>query len=229
MSIVVATDSDGVEHHIWAQRQAASCAVACLWMACSLVRQMSFAEGEWDLAWRLYRHIGNADALREPRAGAAPGGPMALDPNHPARRNNQNSFANMFARFGTLATQVTSLLGSEGIRVTAVPAQWQAPRLAGGALQGGSAVDPARLGQRQPAIVLIGWYRLVGGFTPVGGGMGGELRRNGGHFVTAVRRSSAGNIVYRDPWGGVLRERGPDRRYGRNGIIEQVLYLSPQR
>jgi hypothetical protein len=48
---------DSVKHtyQIWAQDQAQSCAVASIWMARSQARQQSFAETEWDLAWRFYQ------------------------------------------------------------------------------------------------------------------------------------------------------------------------------
>ena len=56
MTIVFRQDSKRNTYQIWAQEQPASCAVASIWMARSQARQMTFAEGEWDLAWRIYQH-----------------------------------------------------------------------------------------------------------------------------------------------------------------------------
>ena len=54
MTVSLATDSEGNTYQIWAQRQANSCAVASIWMARGIARQMSIDESEWELAHRMY-------------------------------------------------------------------------------------------------------------------------------------------------------------------------------
>ena len=54
--------------------------------------------------------------------------------------------------------------------------------------------------------------------------MGGS--RDGGHFVVAARRSNSAQIVFLDPWGGVLREVSNTSRYPGNGMIEEILYVN---
>ena len=139
MSIVFADDSDGYTHQIWAQRQANSCAVASIWMARGQAMQMTFNEGEWQLAWRMYGQVVQGMAL----VGPAPA-PMSLDPSsHPS---NQSTFENMFASFGTYMGQVAAALGNEGLKATAT------------AFSPGSTVDVTKLSETTPAIVLLGWY-----------------------------------------------------------------------
>ena len=57
MTILLRTDGDNYPHQIWAQEQAASCAVASIWMARNQARQQSVNETEWDVAWSIYKEI----------------------------------------------------------------------------------------------------------------------------------------------------------------------------
>lgn len=193
MSIVFANDSDGYTHQVWAQRQANSCAVASIWMARNQAKQMTFSEGEWELAWRIYGQVVQGMVLIP-----APPAPMSLDPgSHPA---NQSTFENMFASAGTFMGQVASALRNEGLTVSTT------------SFSPGSTVDPSRLSDTTPAIVLLGWYS--------------GTTRNGGHFIVASRVTGSGKVVYLDPWGGVLREMGVGPGYQGSGRFEQMAYIS---
>ena len=208
MSIVYRNDSIGNEHQIWAQRQANSCAVAAIWMARNQARQMSMAESEWDLAWRVYQHTVAGISWNSASSAGAPTGPMSIDPN--AYVADQSSFYNMFGSMGTFANQVAQALTSDGLQVTHRSNTGRARRL-----------NISRLGLRTPAIVLLGWYANIG--TP-------QMQRAGGHFIVAAGLAGS-RIVYLDPWGGLLYELPNNRRYRRNGagnlgIIEEVIYLS---
>lgn len=97
--------------------------------------------------------------------------------------------------------QVGQQLKNDGLRVTRLT---QFAR--------GTAVDPRRLSDTTPAIVLLGWYQ---GNT-----------RNGGHFIVASKRASSGQIVYLDPWGGRLIEMGAGPQYDGTGRFEQVMYIA---
>jgi hypothetical protein len=46
MTIHHRTDSDGVEHQIWAQQQANSCGIASLWMVPCLAAGQTISESE---------------------------------------------------------------------------------------------------------------------------------------------------------------------------------------
>lgn len=193
MSIVLTDDSDGYTHQLWAQRQAASCAVASIWMARGQAFQMSINEEEWELAWRIYSQVVRGMVLVP-----APPYPVSFDPQ--AHQANQNTFGNMFSRQGTYMSQVATALQNEGL--TAVTTNFSK----------GSTVDPSRLSETTPAIVLLGWYN--------------GATRNGGHFIVASKVTKSGNIVYLDPWGGVLREMGPGPNYQTTGQFEQMCYIS---
>lgn len=194
MTIQWRTDSDGMVHQIWAQRQAASCAVASIWMARNQARQMTFAEQEWALAWRIYHQVVEGVPL-------APSPPAAMSLYPAAHQNNQQSFGNMFSNAGTYMDQVAKALQNDGLKVTL-----KTP------FSPGTIIDPARLSDTTPAIVLLGWYN--------------QAKRAGGHFIVASRTSSAGTIVYLDPWGGVLSELGVGSQYQRTGRFEQIVYIS---
>ncbi len=202
MSIVYRTDSTGREHQIWAQRQANSCAVAAIWMARNQASQMSMEETEWELAWRIYQHTVEGIEWGRTSSANAPTGPMSIDPR--AYQSNQSSFYNMFGSFGTFAKQVAASLRSDGYTV-------------GHSKNSGTAqqINVAKIGPTQPAIVLVGWYS----------NQGGNVQRNGGHFVVAAGRAGT-RIVYLDPWGGNLYEFPNNARYQNNGLIEEVIYLS---
>ena len=110
----------------------------------------------------------------------------------------------MFGSFGTFARQVAMALRSDGFTVSHSTNSGTARQ-----------INLAKTGPTQPAIVLVGWYS----------NQGGNIQRNGGHFVSAAGR--AGNrIVYLDPWEGNLFEFQNNARYRSNGLIEEVVYLS---
>jgi hypothetical protein len=127
--------------------------------------------------------------------------PMTLNPA--AFGNNQNTFQNMFANFGTYMDQVATALTNDGLRVMLKTA-WTA---------GSAVVDKGRLSDTTPAIVLLGWYNAAN-------------KRNGGHFIVASRVASSGQIVYLNPWQGQLNELGAGPAYPGGGKFEQVVYIS---
>ncbi len=189
MTMMIRTDSDGIEHHVWAQRQTSSCAVASLMMAESLAKQMTPAAGEWDRAKQLYANIFPSN----PQGGT---GPMTFDASQYG--NDQSTFANMFANAGTFAQHVLGGLRRSGLTVE--------PRSGIGIT-----LIASRVTLTTPVVVLLGWY---------GGGS-----RAGGHFVVATRMNSGGQIVYLDPWGGVVKEIANNGTYPSNGRIEVALYV----
>lgn len=125
--------------------------------------------------------------------------PMSFYQN--AYQANQKTFGNMFARAGTFMDQVVAALKLDDLKITSQTAF--AP---------GTAVVASKLSDTTPAIVLLGWYN--------------KGQRNGGHFIVASRQTRSGNIVYLDPWGGVLRELGTGPQYQTAGRFEQVIYIS---
>ncbi len=135
MAIVYKDDSDRFTHQIWAQEQAASCAVASIWMARNLARQMTFAEDEWSLAWNIYSQV-----VQQMPLMPAPGA-VCFDPR--AYRNDQNSMGDMFSRFGTYMSQVAQKLNNDGLKTS---------------VTSGPTVIKSRLADDKPAIVLLGWY-----------------------------------------------------------------------
>jgi len=196
MTGVLRTDSDHYAHEVWAQEQANSCAVASIWMARNQARQMTINEEEWALAWKIYGQVVQGMALVP-----APPPPMSLNPS--AFRNNQKTFQNMFANFGSYMDQVATALVNDGLRVTSKTA-WTA---------GSAVVDPGKLSDTTPAIVLLGWYDA-------------KNKRNGGHFIVASRVVSSGKVVFLDPWQGQLRELGVGPAYPGGGRFEQLVYIS---
>ena len=141
MAIVMCRDSDNTLHQLWAQDQAATCAVASFWMARNQAKQMTVNQSEWALAWGMYQRVVQGMSLAPSPAPA----PMSLDPR--AHQNNQTSFGNMFSQAGTYMSQVAQVLRSDGLSVT---------HLTGFAP--GTTVQAARLSETTPAIVLLGWY-----------------------------------------------------------------------
>ena len=194
MTIHFRTDSDNLTHQVWEQQQASSCAVASIWMARNQAKQMTVNESEWDLAWRIYQQVVQSSDF-VPEAPA----PMSFNPG--SHQNDQNSFGNMFSRMGTFMNQVAQALRNDGLRITHQTS-----------FSPGSTVDPARLSDSTPAIVLLGWYN--------------GTTRNGGHFIVASRRTRTGKIVYLDPWRGQLRELGIGPVYQTTGRFEQIIYIS---
>ena len=141
MTIHYRKDSDGTIHQVWAQRQANSCAIASIWMARNQAKQMTSAESEWKLAWRMYhRVVLGMELSPEPPA------PMSL--SQAAHQRDQNTFGNMFANFGTYMRQVKKALENDGLKITG---QTRFKR--------GTVVDTSKLSDTTPAIVLLGWYR----------------------------------------------------------------------
>lgn len=207
MTIEYRTDSDGNGFQVWAQRQENSCAVACLWMAECQAKQMTVAEGEWEKAWKLYEHTVNNTPWTQSSSARAPTGPMSIDPS--AHASDQTTFYNMFSNFGTFAGQVATVLRREGLTVAPFSASSSTtpPQMS---------LATNRITTSTPAVVLLGWYNR---------GRAG-WRRTGGHFIVAARVNSRGQIVYLDPWGGVLNESPNNGRYQRNGYIEVALYVS---
>jgi len=117
VSIVMCRDSAGHTYQVWAQEQNASCAIASLWMARSQAKQQSFAEEEWELAWRVYQRV-VIGMPREFAADSAPPPPVCINPA--AVGNDQVTFYNMFGNFGTFAPQVVQALRSDGLKATQV-------------------------------------------------------------------------------------------------------------
>lgn len=197
MPVVFRTDSDNVRHQIWAQEQANSCAIASIWMARNQAKQMTFSQDEWSLAHQIYGQV-----VQGQRWVPRPPAPMSLNPA--AFQNNQDSFGNMFANFGTFMRQVAQALRNDGLKVTLV----SPPTL-------GVNIDPMKLGEAKPAIILLGWYTSAP-----------ALQRQGGHFVVATRVASNGRIVILDPWQGVINEVSAGPNYPGGGIFEEIAYLS---
>jgi len=194
MTVNYRTDSDGVTHQVWAQQQANSCAVASIWMARNQAKQMTSEEREWSLAWRLYHNVVQGMELAPEQPA-----PMSLDTS--THQSDQNSFGNMFARFGTFMGQVDQALKNDGLKVTQMTN-----------FSPGTTVDTSQLSDTTPAIVLLGWYN--------------GAQRNGGHFIVASRKTQSGKIVYLDPWGGRLLELGVGPQYQTTGRFEQVIYIT---
>lgn len=196
MTVSIATDSDNYAHQVWAQEQAATCAVASIWMARNQAKQQTSSEQEWDLAWRLYNRV----VLNTPvELTPYPPAPQSLDPS--AFKNDDKTFGNKFTHHGTTVPQLVTALKNDGLQVTSTTP-----------FKKGTAVDPSLLSDTTPAIVLLGWYS--------------GAKRNGGHFIVASRVTRKGTVVYLDPWGGVLREGDAGPNYQANGVFERIAYIS---
>jgi len=152
-------------------------------MARNQALQMTINQEEWALAWKIYGQVLQGMALVP-----APPTPVSLNPA--SFGNNQNTFQSMFANFGTYMDQVATALGNDGLRVTLKTA-WTA---------GSAVIDPGKLSDTTPAIVLLGWYDA-------------RNKRNGGHFIVASRVVSSGRVVFQDPWQGQLKELGVGPAY----------------
>lgn len=140
MTIIFRTDSDNFTHQVWAQQQAASCAVASIWMARNQAKQMTFNEAEWPLAWRLYcQVVQNMVLFPEPPP------PVSLNPG--AHKDDQNTFGNMFSTAGTYMYQVAQALKNDGLTVTHSTD-----------FSPGIPVVASKLSDNKPAIILLGWY-----------------------------------------------------------------------
>lgn len=139
MTVSLATDSEGNTYQIWAQRQANSCAVASIWMARGIARQMSIDESEWELAHRMY--YAAVAGMSVEGGPPPPGAPMTLDPD--SYDVNQSSMENTFASTGVYASQVADMLRHEGFNVRHMRARSVL----------GNWLTPTR-----PCIILVGWY-----------------------------------------------------------------------
>lgn len=198
MTIVFRQDSKRNTYQIWVQEQPSSCAIASIWMARSQAKSMSFAESEWELAWRIYRQVVvGMPAAFSATAWATPA-PLCLDSR--GTTSDQSTFRNMFGNFGTYARQVAQALQNDGLRATHTPAP----------------LDPTKLSQTTPAIILLGWYAQQ---------PDGTLQRNGGHFIVAATRNG-NRVVLLDPWDGALSELPNSSVYQSNGIYEEIIYVS---
>jgi len=199
--INIETDSHGRTYQIWKQDQPASCGVASAWMARGIVRQMSFAEEEWDLAQRVY--AGAVQNALAPAGGASTAGPMTMSPV--GQPNDQSSFASTFTRFGLFAGQVAAALRNEGITVEHQPLR---PT---DTFQHARTIEANKIAINKPAIAMVYW------------------RGGGAHFIV-VGRCTRSQVSYLDPWDGRVNELPNDSvyraRYGDVGAVGEILYLS---
>lgn len=149
MAIVMRSDSDNTVHQLWAQDQAATCAVASIWMARNQAKQMTVNQSEWALAWGIYQRVVQGMSLVPSPA------PISLNPS--AHQKNQATFGNMFSKEGTFMNQVALALRGDGLKVTHLTE-----------FSPGTLVQASRLSDTTPAIVLLGWYngneRIAGHF-----------------------------------------------------------------
>lgn len=191
--IVYRDDSDGQTHQVWQQNQLNSCGVACVWMARGAARRMSFVEGEWGLAQRVYRSaVGNALAP----LGANADGPMTFDPGQ--HTNDQNTMANAVARYGFFAAQLATALRGESLKARHVP------------LNGNRRSFETNLpGDGKPAIALVYWNgggghficavrRSTSGRIVVLDPWDGQLREigNTGFYNPGYNSGQIGEIIY---------------------------------
>ncbi|SDE28738.1 hypothetical protein SAMN05421538_105156 [Paracoccus isoporae] len=226
MTIHQRTDSDGITHQVWAQRQPASCAIASMWMAKSIAQQMTLAEGEWALAARTFSFVVKGFCLGEVALGdwnaVSIPAPQTFMPSSEKSRQNQNTMANMYGSFGTSVSQLIAALRAQSLRVelqeskhllhqllvTNTPSHHLEPL----ALP----VDPLKLSDDRPAISFLHWIY--------------QAHRVGGHFVVAAREARNGRIVFLEPWGGVVREVPNNGTYpgggAARGVFSTHLYLS---
>ncbi|MEM1141386.1 MAG: papain-like cysteine protease family protein [Pseudomonadota bacterium] len=178
MSYHLRTDSDGNVHGVVQQNQANNCVIASLMMIRNQVRQMSYAENQWNTMHRKYREV--VDTFAPP----TPVGPMTWNPASHA--NNQRTTANMFSNVGTYIPQVTSMLRTEGLKA----------RLA----RGNARLNPAALGLRTPAMVAVSW-RSGGGHAIVAAGVNNKgqivfLDPASGTIVEMANNGSFANSAY---------------------------------
>ena len=205
MPIVHRVDSDGSYHDVWAQEQANSCAVAAIWMATRLVKQLCINEGEWDTAMRLWGHVIAGQNLALPNAG-----PMSIDTSQFQNQPTNSSFEAKFGNQGTFMREVRTMIGADNIRT-----QYYDRTGSNGPVALG--LDPQRVSNTRPVIMLLGWYSPTPG--------GGPPTRNGGHFVVAVGKARNRKMIFLDPWQGRLVEQANNGIYPGGGIFEEVLYL----
>lgn len=130
--------------------------------------------------------------------GVPSGGPMSLNPA--AFPNNQSSMASTVANFGFYASQLARAIRAEGFTVEHVGWTGRSHRIV-----------PNKIAINKPAIALVAW------------------NNGGGHFVV-VGRCTSGAVSFLDPWDGHVNEEQNNglyrARYGGNGFIGEVLYIS---
>lgn len=194
--INIAQDSDATTFQLWRQNQMNSCGVASVWMARGIVRQMSFAEDEWDLAQRTYRAAVN-NALAP--LGVNPSGPMTLDPR--AFGNNQKSMANTLANFGFYGSQLAAAIRAEGLNVTHV-----------GFTGRTRVLSPHLIGDGKAAIALVAWNG--------GGGHFVVAARAASNGEIVFLDPWDGQINELANTGGYVA------RYGGSGNVVEVIYIS---
>ncbi|WP_232491498.1 hypothetical protein [Novosphingobium kaempferiae] len=199
--ISIENDSHGRTYQIWKQHQAASCGVASAWMARGIVRQMSFAEEEWELAQRVY--MGAVQHALNPLAQATTAGPMTLSPV--GQPNDQSSFASTFTRFGLFARQLAEALRSEGILVEHLGLRDTDD------FNHARTIAHHKIAINRPAIAMVYW-------------------QNGGAHFVVVGRATSREVTYLDPWDGHVNELANNSQYYANygdyGVVGEILYLS---
>ena len=150
--ISIERDSSGRTFQVWKQNQMNSCGIACVWMAKSIARQMSFAEDEWELAVRTF---GSAVGVALARIGAQASGPMTLNPA--AFSNDQSSMASSLANFGFYAGQIANILRGERLHVEHTGFDGKA-----------HSIHSHKIAYNKPAIALVAWNGGGGHFIVVG-------------------------------------------------------------
>ena len=139
MTISLQDDSDGNTYQLWGQRQANSCAVASIWMARGIARQMTFDESEWELAHRTYNAAVAGMDLENAGGTSAP---QSLNPaSYPA---GQTSMENTFASTGINLGQVTAMLRHEGFTAGETA---------------DTTINAAKVGLTKPALVAVIWRK----------------------------------------------------------------------
>lgn len=206
MTLVTRRDSDGHEFVVWEQEQAGTCAVASIWMARSMARQMTFNENEWELAWRMYHNAVAGGTWRMPSSNPAVA-PPAQTFNHREFQSGRHAFENTVTRSGFESYHVCTMLIQEGFSAENIR------RTGSNSLT----IDANRVSPTTPAIVEIGWYRP---------NEQGVAEFSSAHAIVAARKTNTGSIVYLDPAYGRLVERLNDGRYGEFGHIDSVTYVS---
>ncbi len=206
MTLIARRDSDGHEFVVWSQEQAGTCAVAAVWMARSMVTQSTLHESEWELAWRMYHNAVAGGTWRMPSSNPAVA-PPAQSFDHRQFQPGRHTFENTVTRSGFDSNHVCTMLIQEGFSAENIR------RTDTNVLT----IDTNRLCPTTPAIVEVGWYRPTGQ---------GAAELSSAHAIVAARKTNTGSIVYLDPAYGRLVERLNDGRYGDNGYIDSVTYVS---
>lgn len=196
MTIHHRTDSDGVEHQIWAQQQANSCGIASLWMLRCLASGQTISDSEWSMARSMFENV-----LLGTNLAPIPG-PMTFTVTGDRSHQNIATMANAFGEGGLMTKHVIRKLISLGHTVISTARD-----------TGHLTVDATKLSPTTPALVRVGWYSASG-------------QRQGSHLIVAARKATNGTIVFLDPWEGRLRQKQNNGTYAGVGQIEEVIYIS---